>query len=123
MQYDAITLKAINGALTPVSARAAEGEIEAISLAFNGGVAATTVVIASVGNQSPAQTILTLGSGNTNAWYYPRVGANKNDGTALLYAAGGTLIPVPYFVMDDLKLTAGAVNIGDITAVIYVRRL
>ena len=72
-------------------------------------------------NEPKAQAILDI-TGNTDTTYYPRVGVQDYQGTALVYIASGEVIPVPFTVFGRLKLTlASAAAAETVTMTITYR--
>lgn len=62
----------------------ANGKIAAVYVKYTGQPALTTdVEVKTAGNNSPAQSILTLINKNTDGWFYPQALLHKSDGTAL----------------------------------------
>ncbi len=68
-----------------------------------------------------AQAILDY-TGATDTTFYPRVGAQDYQGTALVFIASGEVIPVPFVVNGKLRLTlASAAAAETVTMTITYR--
>jgi len=77
------------------------GEILKIQMDVTG--ASMDINLDTIGEPS-AQAILDY-TGNTDSTFYPRVGVQDYQGTALVYIASGEIIPVPFIVNGKVRLT------------------
>lgn len=75
--------------------------------------ATTDVVIATVGDNGPGQTLLSITNAATDGWFYPRVETVSTSGAALLYAADGTAVTDRLVVADRINVKIDQANAGD----------
>lgn len=95
------------------------GEILKVSMDVTGN--SMDINLDTLGEQS-AQAIIDY-TGNTDSTFYPRVSAQDNAGTALLYLSTDSAeVGVPYVVYGKLRLTlASAAAAETVTMTIVVR--
>ncbi len=95
------------------------GKIAAVYVDYTSQPSTADVVIATAGNNSPAQTILSLTNANTDGWYYPQAQIHKNDGTALTFN-GTQIITDKYPVDDHVAVTVAQGNAGSVDVYLIV---
>lgn len=96
------------------------GKIAAVYVDYTSQPATTDLTLKTAGNNSPAQTILSLTNANTDGWFYPRAALHKNDGTALSY--DGTNPVTDEFPVDDyLTVTVTQGNAGSVDVWVLVK--
>lgn len=80
----------------------ARGLIKAVYLEYEAGSDAGTDVLL---EDNQGQEILDIDNNNTSGWYYPRTAAQDYQGTDLLFAAAGEIVPTEFVVFSLMKLT------------------
>ena len=89
------------------------GLIHAIYVRYNDSPPATTdLTIATAGNNTPANTILTLTNSASSGMYYPRADLRSQTGIALTFD-GTRTVTDRIVISDNLKVTIAQANDGD----------
>lgn len=78
------------------------GNIQAIHIEYDSGSSANTDVVIT---DDRNQTILSKSNSNTDGVYYPRRAQEDYQGTSLLYAAGGQIVPCKFSVYGPITIT------------------
>ena len=92
-------------AFTPVTT----GRVAEIKYVKDGSNGYTNGVDLTVESEATATQFWREDDVNASKTVYPVAGATTATGAALLFAAGGTAVPVPFFVAEDrLKVTVAS---------------
>ena len=111
-QYRLVT-PAIASNVATVTSEVLHGEILSVEINYPAG----TCTVDLNAQEGVVHEILNLAAANTDRVIYPRTPAQDETGADRLFAAAGTVVPVPHVVHGRLKLDIAAGTNGEIITV------